>query len=62
MFVVQLGGTYLFDTVMNKPFELPLIFPWPTVNFMFYAVFWIFGFGYAMGEAIWQKKEKDYKK
>ena len=62
MCVVQLVGTFLFDVVTHKSFALYPIFPWPVVNFVFFAVFWIFGFGYVMGEMIWQKQERDYQK
>lgn len=62
MCVVQLIGTFLFDAVRHEPFSLYPIFPWPVVNFVFFVVFWVFGFGYMMGEAIWRHKEKDYHK
>ena len=62
MLAVQFLASFLYALIRSEPFSLFPIFPWPVVNATFYVLFWICGFGYLMGEGIWQKHERDYQK
>ena len=62
MCAAQFLGSFLYDTIMQKPYTPFPIFPSPVWNFIFLLVLWIFGFGYGMGEMLWQKQERDYQK
>jgi hypothetical protein len=63
MWAVQILGPFLYDAIRHKPYEMPFqIFPSPVWSFVFDLLFWIFGFGWMMGEAMWQQHEKDYQK
>jgi hypothetical protein len=61
MCAAQFLGALLYGTIKGEPFTLFSIFPWPTINATFQALFWICGFGYLMGEGLWQKHERDYR-
>ena len=62
MLAVQFLGSFIYAVIRGEPFTLFPVFPWPAVNATFYVLFWICGFGYLMGEGIWQKHERDYQK
>src|SRR6266705_6974286 len=61
MCALQFLGTFVYAVIRREPFTLFPIFPWPVVNVVFLVLFWIFGFGYLMGEGLWQKHERDYR-
>jgi hypothetical protein len=62
MCAAQFLGAFLYAVIRGESFTLVPIFPWPVANVLFLVMFWIFGFGYLMGEGLWRKHERDYQK
>jgi len=62
MWVVQTFGTFIYHAITDKPYAAPFQIWSPITDFIFDLVLWIFGFGYLMGDGIWQKQERDYRK
>ena len=62
MWAAQFLGQFLFDTLRHQPYAPFQIFPSPVASFIFDLAFWIFGFGYLMGESMWQKHEREFQK
>jgi hypothetical protein len=62
MCAAQFLGQYLYATLRHQPYAPFQIFPSPVLSFIFDLAFWIFGFGYLMGESIWQKHEREFRK
>jgi len=62
MCAAQILGQFIYDTLMDKPYAPFQIFPSPVWSFIFDLAFWIFGFGYLMGEGLWQKHERDFRR
>ena len=62
MWIAQEFGTLIYDAVMHKSYVAPFQIWSPVADFIFDLTLWVFGFGYVMGESIWQKQERDYRK
>jgi len=62
MCVVQFLGQYLCATLTHQPYAPFQFFPSPVWSFIFDSASWIFFFGYVMGESIWQKHEREFRK
>jgi len=62
MWAAQVFGIFLYDAIMHKPYVAPFQIWSPVLDFVFDVALWIFGFGYVMGESIWQKHERDFHK
>jgi hypothetical protein len=61
MCAIQFFGPYFYDALTHNPYQSPYqIFPSPVWSIIFDFAFWIFGFGFLIGEVTWQKREKDY--
>ena len=62
MWAAQTFGTLIYDAVLHKSYVTPFQIWSPTADFIFDFALWVLGFGYVMGESIWQKQERDYQK
>jgi hypothetical protein len=62
MWAAQTFGPFLYDAIMHKPYVAPFQIWSPALDFVSDMVWWIFGFGYLMGELMWRKHERDYDK
>ena len=60
MWAAQTLGTFLYDFIMHKTYVAPFQIWSPVTDFILDLVLWIFGFGYLMGETIWQKHERSF--
>lgn len=59
MWAAQYLGQFLYATLSHQPYTPFQIFSSPVLSFIFDLVFWIFGFGYLIGESMWQKQERE---
>jgi len=62
MWAAQNYGSLLYDAIMHNPPPPRFHSYTPTLDFVFDFALWIFGFGYGMGESMWRKHERDYRK
>ena len=49
-------------TISKSAYVTPFQIWSPAVDFIVDLALWLFGFGYVMGESIWQKQERDFHK
>lgn len=62
MWAAQEFGTFIYDAVMHRSYVAPFQIWSPAADFVFYVALWVFGFGFAMAESNWQRRERDYGK
>jgi hypothetical protein len=60
MCAAQLLTQFVYHMLKHEAYAPFQIFPSPVLSFIFDLAFWIFGFGYLMGEFTWRKQERDY--